>query len=55
MFPELAELLLTIPECQRSGWVANPEPIEFACSGAEESFRPSSADLQQLSKEYVTQ
>ena len=54
MLPELAELLLTIPECQRSGWVANPEPIEFACSGAEESFRPGSADLQQLSKEFRT-
>lgn len=54
MLPELAELLLTIPEDQRSGWVANPEPVEFACSGAEESFHPNAADIQQLSKEYRT-
>ena len=52
MFPELAELLLTIPECQRTGWVATPEPVEFAFPGAEESFRPSSADLKQLSKKF---
>jgi len=48
MLPELVVLLRTIPEFQRSGWFANPEPVEFACSGAEESFRPRSADLQQL-------
>jgi integrase len=52
MLPELAELLRKIPEGQRTGWVATPEPVEFAFPGAEESFRPSSADLKQLSKKF---
>ena len=54
MLPELAELLQSIPEGNRTGWVANPEPVEFVCTGAEESFRPCSADLRQLSKEFRT-
>jgi len=45
MLPELEELLNTIPECGRSDWIANLQPIDTA---NEHEHRPTTAELKQL-------
>jgi len=49
MLPGLKELLMSVPENQRVGWVVNPKPIEFDFYGGSESFRPCASDLRRLS------
>jgi len=48
MLPGLEELLRSVPEHQRSGWVVNPKAIEFDFYGGTESFRPCASDLRRL-------
>ncbi len=45
MLPEMEELLEAIPKSERTGWVANPQPID-----PENNFehRPTTAELKQL-------
>jgi len=48
MLPGLAELLRSVPKNQRTGWVVDPQPIEFTMKQQGQWFMPSAADLAQL-------
>jgi len=45
MLPGLAELLRSVPKNQRTGWVVEPQPIEFTMKRQGQWFMPSAADL----------
>ena len=53
MLPGLAKLLEAVPEGQRTGWVANPLPIEYELkSQGDEWFTPAANDLKALIADY---
>jgi integrase len=53
MLPGLAKLLEAVPEGQRTGWVANPLPIEYELkSQGDEWFMPAANDLKALIADY---
>lgn len=56
MLPGLQELLLSVPEEERTGWVVNPRPVEYRLqlSGARTSLRTASRDIERLTKERVS-
>ena len=45
MLPGLAVLLRSVPKNQRTGWVVNPQPIEYTMKGQGQWFMPSATDL----------
>jgi len=45
MLPGLVEMLDSIPEKARRGWVVNPEPLEFEIGLPVDSFRPNPKQL----------
>ena len=45
MLPALAEILGAVPNDQRTGWIVNPQAIEYKIKGQGPWFRPSRDDL----------
>jgi integrase len=53
MLPGMAELLQRIPEDQRTGWVVNPQRIEYVMESQRTGwFMPARADLEHLTSTY---
>ncbi len=52
MLPALAELLQSAPKKQRTGWIVDPQPIEFKMKGQGPWFMPSPNDLASLQSIY---
>ena len=52
MLPGLENLLNAIPKGDRTGWVVNPLPIQYEIKADSDWFRPTAADLRDLSKTY---
>ena len=52
MLPELAQLLQGVPDSQRSGWVVNPESMEYEIRNDKEWFQPRKEDLKKLMTEF---
>ncbi|MDB5391203.1 MAG: integrase family protein [Planctomycetaceae bacterium] len=48
MLPGLDELLRAIPKQDRTGWIVNPQPIQYEIKSRESWFRPSDQDLKRL-------
>ena len=56
MLPDLRELLLSVPEQDRRGWVVNPQPVEYQLqlSGNRRSSSRVSRSVERLTKEHVS-
>lgn len=52
MLPGLENLLNSIPKSDRTGWIVNPLPIQREIKADSDCFRPTTADLRNLSKRY---
>jgi integrase len=52
LLPGLGELLRSVPKHERSGWIVNPQPIEFTMKRQGNWFMPSADDLGELLSEY---
>ncbi len=52
MLPGLVELLKGVPKKERSGWVVDPQPIEFTMKGQSDWFMPMHKDLSALLPKY---
>ena len=52
MLTGLRELLESVPEADRSGWIANPDPIRRIVRNGNQPTRPSRDDLRMLAKQY---
>lgn len=48
MLPGLIELLSSVPETERMGWIVNPGPMGYEIKAKGDWFRPDDADLQGL-------
>jgi integrase len=52
MLPGLQTILDSVPTHQRTGWVVNPQPMEYEINGGTPWFRPTKSDLQMLVKRF---
>ncbi|MBC8116325.1 MAG: site-specific integrase [Candidatus Saccharimonas sp.] len=52
LLPGLNAVLMTVPEKDRTGWIANPQPIEYELPKQSEWFRPTEGDLRELIRNY---
>ena len=52
MLPELEELLSGVPKSRRSGWIANPLPIQYEIRCESEFMRPTDEDLKSLASRF---
>jgi len=52
MQPGLQALLEAVPEKDRTGWIANPLPIEYEIKSKDNWFRPTDKDLKRLVETY---
>lgn len=52
MLPGLSELLRSVPKNQRTGWVVNPQPIEYTMKQQGQWLMPSVSDLALLLSVY---
>ena len=48
MLTGLEELLSTVPKSQRTGWIVDPQPIQYEVRSQSGYFRPTDDDLRQL-------
>ena len=56
MLPGLRDLLLSVPETDRTGWVANPQPVEYQrrLSGNRRAESRKARSIERLTKERVS-
>lgn len=52
LLPGLNVVLMSVPEKDRTGWIANPQPIEYELPKHSEWFRPTDGDLRELIRSY---
>jgi integrase len=52
MLPSLAELLRSVPKHDRTGWIVNPQPIEYTMKRQGQWFTPAIVDLAELLPTY---
>ncbi len=52
MLPGLQELLSKTPQFDRRGWVANPEPIDYAITPDQSWCKPARDDLERLAADF---
>lgn len=55
MLPALCELLNTVPQCDRAGWIVNPQPIDYGAKSGGDWIRPADEDLRQLAVRFSNQ
>jgi integrase len=48
MLPGLTNLLMSVPRSRQTGWIVQPEPIEFTMKGQGDWIMPSPGDLSEL-------
>lgn len=53
LLPGLAKLLETVPAKNRTGWVVDPQPMEFTIQGDTEWFRPDDRTLAELVQRFT--
>ena len=46
--PGLKAVLMSVPEQDRTGWIVNPQPVEYELATHSEWFRPTNRDLREL-------
>ena len=52
MLPGLNQLLGDVPKKDRTGWIVNPQPIQYEIKSDVEWFRPVTEDLKKLASRY---
>ncbi|MCC7475801.1 MAG: site-specific integrase [Pirellulales bacterium] len=52
MLPALAALLRTVPKEPRTGWIVQPQAVEYTMKRQGDSFMPAPSDLAKLAREY---
>jgi hypothetical protein len=55
LLPGLEELLNSVPEEKRSGWIANPLPIQYEIKAEADWFQPSEADRRGCARRFSNQ
>ena len=53
LLPGLAKLLDAVPDKDRTGWVVDPQPLEYSIQGDIEWFRPDAETLADLVKRFT--
>ena len=48
LLPGLNAVLMSVPEQDRTGWIVNPQPVEYELATHSEWFRPTNRDLREL-------
>ena len=46
--PGLNAVLMSVPEQDRTGWIVNPQPVEYELATHSDWFRPTNRDLREL-------
>jgi hypothetical protein len=55
LLPGLEELLNSVPESKRFGWVVNPLPIQYEIKAGADWFQPKEADLRSWARRFSNQ